>query len=109
MSGCEKGFSHQRKLSHRRKLSHQRKGGLGAMFERRLRILLVLLALPVAAIALRLVHLQVVNASDYREEAAGLLLKDVVYDPCLRGEIVDHEVRAIDLGRNIGIVGSSTA
>src|SRR5262245_42569008 len=61
------------------------------MFERRLRILLALLVVPVVALLLRLVQLQIVNASQYRDAADRLLLQDVVYFPFLRGDITDHD------------------
>ncbi len=61
------------------------------MFERRLRTLLLLLGVPVLLLILRLVQLQVVSASQFRAEAERLLLRDVVYLPCLRGEITGHD------------------
>lgn len=61
------------------------------MFERRLRILLVLFVLPVVGLLARLVQLQVVNAAQYREESGRLLLRDTVYYPSLRGDITDYD------------------
>jgi len=61
------------------------------MFERRLKLLLVLLAVPVAAVMVRLVDLQIMHASAYRAEAEGLLHKRPQILPCLRGDITDRE------------------
>jgi penicillin-binding protein 2 len=61
------------------------------MFERRLKFLLVLFALPAIAIAARLFHLQVLEARDYTAQAEQLLVRPVRLLPCLRGDITDHE------------------
>lgn len=60
------------------------------MFERRLRILLLILALPAAAVAYRLVDLQVRNADQYREATENMLYLEPVYFPALRGDITDR-------------------
>lgn len=60
------------------------------MFERRLRILLLLFALPVLAVVARLVQLQVVRGGTYQSTAEKLLLNEVTFFPCLRGMITDH-------------------
>jgi penicillin-binding protein 2 len=61
------------------------------MFERRLRLILVLMVLPVLAIAARLVHLQVIEAAEYQDAADKMLIKPVRLYPCLRGDIVDSQ------------------
>ncbi len=64
------------------------------MFERRLRILLLILALPAAAVAYRLVDLQVRRAALYRDATENMLYLKPVFFPCLRGDITDrHGVR----------------
>lgn len=65
------------------------------MFERRLKILLILFAVPAAGILLRLVHMQVVRAGHYRLASERMLRGQTRDFPCLRGEIQDHEGRRL--------------
>ena len=65
------------------------------MFERRLRILLLLFALPALAVVVRLVQLQVVHGGMYQATAERLLLNEVTFFPCLRGEIQDRDRRRL--------------
>jgi len=60
------------------------------MFERRLRILMFLLALPVVAVLVRLAQLQILCADHYRREARNMLSRRPRYFPCLRGDITDR-------------------
>lgn len=60
------------------------------MFERRLRIMLLILALPVATVAYRIVDLQVRHADKYREATENMLYLEPVFFPCLRGDISDR-------------------
>ena len=61
------------------------------MFERRLKILLVLLALPMLVAAGRLVHLTAVWGSHYQAAALDMLELPPRYYPALRGSITDYE------------------
>lgn len=61
------------------------------MFEQRLKILLVLLAMPLLVLAARLVELQLVQAEDHRKAARDLLHQRPRFFPFLRGVIVDHQ------------------
>jgi penicillin-binding protein 2 len=60
------------------------------MFERRLKILLLFLALPVLIITVRLVQLQAFSGREYVQKAEDLLALPPEYLPCLRGKIVDR-------------------
>src|SRR5688572_27193253 len=63
------------------------------MFERRLKILLMVFALPAIAVLLRLFQLQIVHARDYQAAADQILLRArsrVHLFPCLRGDITDQ-------------------
>jgi len=61
------------------------------MFDRRLKLLLLFLAVPMAMVIARLVYLQVVCGSAYRREAQELLHRAPRLLPCLRGNITDRE------------------
>jgi cell division protein FtsI/penicillin-binding protein 2 len=61
------------------------------MFERRLRLILILMTLPAMAVIARLVQLQVLEGSHYQDISKALLIKPERLYPCLRGEIVDCE------------------
>jgi cell division protein FtsI/penicillin-binding protein 2 len=65
------------------------------MFERRLKILLIVLAMPAVMVCLRLVQLQVLLAEEYREHAEQMLLRPAHVFPFLRGDITDHEGRKL--------------
>lgn len=65
------------------------------MFERRLKILLIVLSVPAAAIVLRLVQLQVLEGESYAAAGKRMLARPPQYFPCLRGEIHDHEGRRL--------------
>lgn len=65
------------------------------MFQKRLKILLLLMALPGLGIVVRLVQLQAVRASYYQAAGERMLERPVRYFPCLRGEIQDHEGRRL--------------
>ena len=60
------------------------------MFERRLKILLWTMAVLAAVVVARLVHLQVLRADVYREEARKALLCEVRVLPAMRGRILDR-------------------
>ncbi|HSW46917.1 MAG TPA: penicillin-binding transpeptidase domain-containing protein [Phycisphaerae bacterium] len=60
------------------------------MFDRRLKVILVLWLLPVAAMTVRLLQLQVARAEFYRQEAQQMLELPTKYFPCLRGDITDR-------------------
>lgn len=60
------------------------------MFERRLRILLIVLSAPALAVLLRLFQLQIVQGARYQAETQKLLERPATYLPCLRGEITDR-------------------
>lgn len=61
------------------------------MFERRLRLIMVLMVIPAVAVIARLVQLQIVEGEQYASKAEALLIKPMRLYPCLRGEIVDAE------------------
>ncbi|HPD31383.1 MAG TPA: penicillin-binding transpeptidase domain-containing protein [Phycisphaerae bacterium] len=61
------------------------------MFERRLRLIMVLMVMPVIAVTARLVQLQILEGEEYASKAEALLIKPMRLYPCLRGEIVDSE------------------
>ena len=65
------------------------------MFERRLKLLLIILLLPATLLVLRLVQLQVLRAETYRDDARRMLLQPVRFYPCLRGSITDHQGRRL--------------
>jgi len=60
------------------------------MFERRLRLLLIILAVPVAALILRLVQLQIVHARIYQAGNEELLYRPPRFFPFVRGAITDR-------------------
>jgi cell division protein FtsI/penicillin-binding protein 2 len=75
------------------------------MFERRLKLLLGLLLVPLVLIAARLLQLQLVRAAEYREAAERMLYRKPVMIPFLRGRILDrndvvlaHDSAAWDIG-----------
>jgi penicillin-binding protein 2 len=61
------------------------------MFERRLRLILILIVLPAMAIIGRLVQLQIFEHTQYQATAEAMLIKPLRLYPCLRGEILDCE------------------
>ncbi len=61
------------------------------MFERRLRLIMVLMLLPIIAVVARLVQLQILEGDRYVKRAEAMLIKPMRLYPCLRGEIVDCE------------------
>lgn len=65
------------------------------MFERRIKFLLILLALPALAVASRLVQLQVFNAGNYRNETKRMLELRPRTFPCSRGRILDSTGRLL--------------
>ncbi len=65
------------------------------MFERRVKLLLVLFALPAMAVAARLVHLQLLNASVYQQATKDMLELPPRQFPCLRGSILDSRGRRL--------------
>lgn len=65
------------------------------MFERRLKILLWILAVLGLGLAARLVQLQVVQADIYRRAAEAALLRPIRLIPCLRGRILDRTGRVL--------------
>jgi len=65
------------------------------MFERRLKLLLIVLAVPTVSVILRLVQLQVVRATAYQTGARQMLIKPVRFFPCLRGNITDRRGRPL--------------
>ncbi len=69
------------------------------MFENRLKILLLLLALPAVAVSVRLVQLQVLRADDYRADAGRMLVRPPKYFPFLRGDITDCQGRRLAYDR----------
>ncbi|HQA43339.1 MAG TPA: penicillin-binding transpeptidase domain-containing protein [Phycisphaerae bacterium] len=66
------------------------------MFERRLKVLLILLAVPTAGIVLRLVQMQALQGDYHQATAEKMMRRQAArYFPCLRGEIQDHEGRRL--------------
>ena len=65
------------------------------MFERRLKVLLVILALPTALLVLRLVELQIIHAAAYQRDARQMLIRPARFFPCLRGSITDRHGRPL--------------
>jgi penicillin-binding protein 2 len=61
------------------------------MFERRLRLVMVLMMIPAIAVIARLVQLQIMEGDRYANKAEAMLIKPMRLYPCLRGEIVDCE------------------
>jgi len=60
------------------------------VFERRLKILLWVMAALAVGLIVRLVQLQVLRADVYREEARKVLLRPIRTLPCVRGRILDR-------------------
>jgi penicillin-binding protein 2 len=65
------------------------------VFESRLKILLAILAIPLLAVVLRLVQLQVVQADTFFEKAERMLDRPPRFYPALRGEITDRRGRLL--------------
>lgn len=65
------------------------------MFERRLKILLVLLAVPVIAVAGRLVQLQVFELSSFQADVEKMFERPPRLLPCVRGSIADYSGRRL--------------
>lgn len=61
------------------------------MFERRLRLILILMLAPAVAVIARLVQLQIIEGAQYQATAEAMLVKPMRLYPCLRGEIIDCE------------------
>lgn len=61
------------------------------MFERRLRLVIVLMLLPALAVVARLAQLQIMEAAQFQKIALNMLNKPMRLYPCLRGEILDCE------------------
>ncbi len=60
------------------------------MFEQRLKIMLIVLAMPLTIILARLAQLQIVDADVHRREAEDMLYQKPKFFPFLRGQIVDR-------------------
>lgn len=65
------------------------------MFDRRVKLLLIFLSLPVLAVIGRLFQLQVMGASTYREQTENMLKRPPRQTPCLRGSILDRAGRIL--------------
>jgi len=65
------------------------------LFETRLKVLLILLALPALAVIARLAQMQVLHRSTYANDAQRMLIRKAKYFPCLRGTIVDRTGRLL--------------
>lgn len=65
------------------------------MFERRIKLLLILLAVPAVTVAGRLIQLQVFAAQAYRDETRKMLERPPRQFPCLRGKILDSRGRIL--------------
>ena len=61
------------------------------MFERRLRLIMLLMVLPAIAVIARLAQLQILKGNYYQATSEAMLIKPIRLYPCLRGEIVDCE------------------
>jgi len=65
------------------------------VFERRLKLLLIILAVPTALLILRLAELQVVRAARCQADAQRMLITPVRFFPGLRGRITDRQGRTL--------------
>jgi penicillin-binding protein 2 len=65
------------------------------MFDRRVKFVLIILLLPALMVAVRLGHLQLLNASTYREATEKLLEREPRQFPFLRGSITDCAGRVL--------------
>ncbi len=65
-------------------------GAYPDLFERRIKVLLYVLAAMTVGVVVRLVQLQVLRADTYREEARRALLRPIRLLPCVRGQILDR-------------------
>jgi len=81
------------------------------MFERRLKILLLIFAIPILVLILRLVQLQAVQADDYQQREEKLLWRAPRYFPFVRGSITDrkgtvlaYDAPAWEIGVHYGVL-----
>jgi len=65
------------------------------MFERRLKIVMLLVLLPITAVVVRLVQLQVIAREDYLQAARQMLARRPQYFPFVRGDITDRHGRRL--------------
>jgi len=65
------------------------------MFERRLKIVALVLLLPASAVVVRLVRMQVYSQAEYRRETRQLLARRPHYFPFVRGDITDRAGRRL--------------